>query len=169
MRILGNIILFVLSGAVTGLLWCFAGIIWSITVIGIPVGKQCFKIARLCFFPFVKTVEYTGGTGSLLLNMLWIKRGSVVKTKYMLRSLYELGSLLIKRMDCNRLCSSSASTSRSFCVFFMVHSQTTVFQLVGLPTDIQNMSMMQKLVQQCRCQNVVAEQLAPVAEILVGG
>ncbi len=70
--ILGNIIWFALGGAITGLLWCFAGIIWSITVIGIPVGKQCFKIARLCFFPFSKTVENTGETGSFLLNMLWI-------------------------------------------------------------------------------------------------
>jgi uncharacterized membrane protein YccF (DUF307 family) len=72
MGILGNIIWFMFGGAVTGLLWCFAGIIWSITLIGIPIGKQCFKIAKLCFFPFGKTVENTGGTGSFLLNMLWI-------------------------------------------------------------------------------------------------
>lgn len=72
MSILGNIIWFVLGGALTGLLWCFAGIIWSITIIGIPVGRQCFKIARLCFSTFGKSVVYTGGTGSFLLNMLWI-------------------------------------------------------------------------------------------------
>ena len=72
MSILGNIIWFMLGGAVTGLLWCFAGLIWSITIIGIPVGKQCFKIARLCFFPFGKTVEYNGGTGTFLLNLCWI-------------------------------------------------------------------------------------------------
>lgn len=72
MSVLGNMTWFVLGGAVTGLLWCFAGVIWSLTLIGIPVGKQCFKIAKLCFFPFGKTVENAGGTGSFLLNMLWI-------------------------------------------------------------------------------------------------
>ena len=72
MSILGNIIWFVLGGAVTGLLWCFSGVIWSITLIGIPVGQQCFKIARLCFFPFGKTVENAGRTGSFLLNLLWV-------------------------------------------------------------------------------------------------
>lgn len=72
MSVLGNLIWFVFGGAITGFLWCFVGIIWSITIIGIPVGKQCFKIARLCFFPFGKIVEYSGGTGSFLLNILWI-------------------------------------------------------------------------------------------------
>ncbi len=72
MSILGNLLWFVLGGAVTGFLWCIAGILWSITVIGIPVGKQCFKIARLCFFPFGKDVEYNSGSGSFLLNMLWL-------------------------------------------------------------------------------------------------
>ena len=42
----------------------------------------------------------------------------------------------------------------------------TVFQPVGLSADVQNMSMMQKPVQQCRCQYIIAEQFAPVAEIL---
>lgn len=44
----------------------------KVDLIGIPVGKQCFKIAKLCFFPFGKTVENAGGTGIFLLNMLWI-------------------------------------------------------------------------------------------------
>ena len=55
-----------------GLTWLVAGIIWCITIVGIPVGMQCFKFASLAFFPFGKEIEYGGGTGSLILNMIWI-------------------------------------------------------------------------------------------------
>lgn len=46
--------------------------IWCITIIGIPVGTQCFKMAGLSFFPFGKEVTYGGGAGSLILNVLWL-------------------------------------------------------------------------------------------------
>lgn len=41
-------------------------------LIGIPWGVQCFKFAKLAFFPFGKEVELGGGGGSLLLNILWL-------------------------------------------------------------------------------------------------
>ena len=47
-------------------------ILWCITIIGIPVGLQCFKFASLSFFPFGKEVQYGGGAGSLLLNIIWL-------------------------------------------------------------------------------------------------
>jgi uncharacterized membrane protein YccF (DUF307 family) len=49
-----------------------AGVLWSITIVGIPIGMQCFKIAGLVLFPFGQEVEYGGGLGSLILNILWI-------------------------------------------------------------------------------------------------
>ena len=33
-----------------GLSWLFAGVIWCITIIGIPIGLQCFKLAGLSFY-----------------------------------------------------------------------------------------------------------------------
>lgn len=72
MSILGNILWFVFGGAISGLSWCLAGVLWCISIVGIPVGIQCFKIAGLTFFPFGKEVVYGGGAGSLLLNVLWI-------------------------------------------------------------------------------------------------
>ena len=54
-----------LYSAVLGCLLC-------ITVIGIPVGMQCFKFAALSLFPFGKEVHYGGGAGSFLLNLLWL-------------------------------------------------------------------------------------------------
>ena len=72
MSILGNIRWFVFGGAISGLSWCLAGVLWCISIVGIPVGLQCFKIAGLTFFPFGKEVIYGGGAGSLLLNVFWI-------------------------------------------------------------------------------------------------
>ena len=49
-----------------------AGLLWCITIVGIPIGTQCFKFASLAFFPFGKEVEYGGGTWSVLANILWL-------------------------------------------------------------------------------------------------
>lgn len=72
MGCLGNFLWFVFGGFFTGLSWCVAGMLWCITIIGIPVGLQCFKLASLCFFPFGKEVTYGGGFGSFLLNLIWL-------------------------------------------------------------------------------------------------
>ena len=72
MGCLVNLIWFICGGALSGLSWCLAGCLWCITVVGIPVGIQCFKFASLSFFPFGKEVVYSGGTGSFLVNMIWL-------------------------------------------------------------------------------------------------
>ena len=43
MCFISNIIWFLSGGGVMGLFWYFAGTFWTITIIGIPLGKQCFK------------------------------------------------------------------------------------------------------------------------------
>lgn len=72
MGCLGNMIWFIFGGLISGLSWCLAGLLWCITIVGIPVGVQCFKYASLCFFPFGKEVEYSNSTFSLLVNIIWI-------------------------------------------------------------------------------------------------
>ena len=72
MGCLGNIIWFICGGFISGLTWLLAGCLWCITIVGIPIGVQCFKFAGLSFFPFGKEVKYGGGAGSLLLNILWL-------------------------------------------------------------------------------------------------
>lgn len=69
---LGNLLWFVFGGFLSGISWFLAGLLWCVTIVGIPVGMQCFKFASLCFFPFGKEIRYGGGAGSLLLNILWI-------------------------------------------------------------------------------------------------
>jgi len=72
MSCLGNIIWFVFAGLWQGLGWSIAGILWSITIIGIPIGRQCFKFAALSFCPFGKDVQPGGGPVSLMLNIIWL-------------------------------------------------------------------------------------------------
>ncbi|MCL2806829.1 MAG: YccF domain-containing protein [Coriobacteriia bacterium] len=78
MRTLGNILWFIFGGLPMGLSWIIVGALWCITIIGIPVGKQCFKMAGLAFFPFKKEVEYGGGAPSLILNILWVIFGGAI-------------------------------------------------------------------------------------------
>lgn len=78
MSILGNIIWFFLGGFIPAVLWFFFGLLWSVTIIGLPVGIQCFKMAGLQLFPFGKEVIYDGmGAGSFLVNLLWIFIGGI--------------------------------------------------------------------------------------------
>ena len=72
MGCLGNVLWFIFGGFLSGLSWLLAGILWCVTIVGIPVGMQCFKFASLSFFPFGKEIPYGGGAGSLLLNILWL-------------------------------------------------------------------------------------------------
>lgn len=72
MRFLGNLLWFVFGGFVSGLAWVLSGLVWCLTIIGIPYGRQCFKFASLSFSPFGKDVLYGGGAVSTLANILWL-------------------------------------------------------------------------------------------------
>lgn len=72
MGCVGNFLWFIFGGAILGLLWIVTGMLWCISIVGIPVGLQCFKFASLSFFPFGREVEPGNGGGSLLLNILWL-------------------------------------------------------------------------------------------------
>ena len=73
MSCLGNIIWFVFGGFFNAIGWFLAGCLWCITIIGIPIGKQCFKMAGLQLAPFGKEVITKNDSGvNLVLNILWI-------------------------------------------------------------------------------------------------
>ena len=77
MKTIGNILWFLFGGIVGGLMWLLIGLLWCITIIGIPVGIQCFKLAEMSFFPFGKKVVYSGGAVSFLVNVLWFLFGGL--------------------------------------------------------------------------------------------
>ncbi len=71
MRLIGNILWFFFTGIGTGLSWFFTGIIWCITIIGIPFGKQAFKLARVAFWPFGTKIVTNFGKHPIA-NILWL-------------------------------------------------------------------------------------------------
>ena len=71
MSFLGNLLWFVCGGFLSGLGWILAGMLWCVTIVGIPIGMQCFKLAGLSFLPFGKEVVYSGGAVSFIVNVLW--------------------------------------------------------------------------------------------------
>lgn len=72
MSFLGNLIWFIFAGFWQGSGWTLAGLLWCVTIIGIPIGRQCFKFAALSFFPFGKDVRLGGGAVSMLMNLVWL-------------------------------------------------------------------------------------------------
>ena len=55
MSTIANIIWIIFGGLVTAIGWCVAGLVFCITIIGIPLGRQCFKMASLTLAPFGKS------------------------------------------------------------------------------------------------------------------
>ena len=72
MGCLGNILWMIFGGLVNAASCFLAGCLWCITIVGIPVGTQCFKFATLSLCPFGKEIHYGGGAGSLILNIIWM-------------------------------------------------------------------------------------------------
>lgn len=71
MKTIANIIWFIFGGIWLGLLWTLFGLLLCITVIGIPLGKQCFKAAKLTFAPFGKNVQSNFDKHPIA-NILWL-------------------------------------------------------------------------------------------------
>lgn len=79
-NLLGNIIWLIFGGLITALIYCACGLLFMMTIIGIPFGIQCFKIAGLELAPFGKeVVSSSRNTGCLatLFNIIWILSGGL--------------------------------------------------------------------------------------------
>jgi len=78
MGCLGNLIWMIFGGIISAISWFFIGCLWCLTIIGIPLGLQCFKLAKLSLMPFGKeVVREESGFGSLLWNILWLIFGGL--------------------------------------------------------------------------------------------
>ena len=71
MKFIGNVIWIICGGLLSAIGWWLAGALWCITIIGIPVGVQCFKLSSISLDPFGKDVVDEGGAVSCLLNIIW--------------------------------------------------------------------------------------------------
>ena len=73
MSFIGNIIWLIFGGIIGAILWTVAGLLVCLTIIGIPFGLQCFKIAGFVLWPFGRQIEAGNfGVGGLIGNILWI-------------------------------------------------------------------------------------------------
>ena len=72
MRTIGNIVWILTGGLITALGWVIAGVIFYISIVGIPLGRQAFKMAKLTLAPFGLEVRYGGGAPSVIANVFWV-------------------------------------------------------------------------------------------------
>ena len=70
MKTIGNILWFLFTGLGSCLAWLGTGLLWCITVVGIPFGLQCFKMAGLYAWPFGKDVKGDFGKHPIA-NVIW--------------------------------------------------------------------------------------------------
>lgn len=72
MKTIGNILWFIFGGLFWAIGTFIGGVIACITIIGIPVGLQLFKLAGFVLWPFGKTVKDQKVTGfKTIINILW--------------------------------------------------------------------------------------------------
>ncbi len=80
MSLLGNILWIIFGGWIIALEYIIGGALLCLTIIGIPFGFQCFKLAALALFPFRRRVvagKSHYGCLSVFMNILWILMGGI--------------------------------------------------------------------------------------------
>ena len=78
MTFLGNIIWFVLGGFISWISWMVVGVLWTITIVGLPIGIQCFKFAKMGAAPFGKEIRFSHSGASLVINVIWMLLGGLI-------------------------------------------------------------------------------------------
>lgn len=94
MSTLGNLLWFILGGGLLALAWLIIGALFSITVVGLPIGKACLEFAKLSAFPYGKEIirekELKGEQNvspfwkvvNLVLNIVWFPIGLALTLAY---------------------------------------------------------------------------------------
>lgn len=83
MRLLLNLLwIFFGGGFVIALQYALGGVVLCLTVVGIPFGLQCFKMAGLALWPFGKEItddpsSAASGLVGLLMNVIWLVFGGL--------------------------------------------------------------------------------------------
>jgi uncharacterized membrane protein YccF (DUF307 family) len=73
MRLLGNILWLVFGGVIGFVFWTVAGVLFCVTIIGIPFGVQALKLGGFALWPFGRDTEVgTFGVGGAIGNAVWI-------------------------------------------------------------------------------------------------
>ena len=94
-----NLLWLVFVGWWTALVFLILGALFSITVVGIPIGKSLFEFAKLSAFPFgkevireverdgVSNVSDTRRIGGIIVNAIWLPIGLILTLGFFLLGL----------------------------------------------------------------------------------
>ena len=80
MSLLGNIVWLIFGGFFVFLGYLVGGLVLCLTIIGIPWGLQCFKLAIFALFPFgseTRLIENAPSTLNLVMNIIWLIFGGI--------------------------------------------------------------------------------------------
>ena len=85
MRVAGNVLWFVFGGWLLALTWILGGLIFAISIIGLPFTRSALEIAKMAAFPFGKAVVHVndindldsskftvGGALGFIFNIIWL-------------------------------------------------------------------------------------------------
>lgn len=78
MKFIGNIVWLILGGMVIAIVYYIVGLLFCLTIIGIPFGFQLFKFGTFSLWPFgTQVIEGKDSIGctNLFMNILWIILG----------------------------------------------------------------------------------------------
>ena len=76
MKTFGNILWLIFGGVEMAITYFLTGVLACITLIGIPFGKQCFRIARFAIWPIGTTVN-TYYSYYPIANTVWLLFGGL--------------------------------------------------------------------------------------------
>lgn len=80
MKFIGNLLWIIFGGLLISLYYALMGLLFCITIVGIPFGIQLFKMAGLALWPFGHDVTpgpKDTGCLSILMNIIWIVFGGI--------------------------------------------------------------------------------------------
>lgn len=80
MNTIGNLIWLLFGGLISALGYVVGGAVLCLTIIGIPFGLQCFKLANFVLWPFGRMAVNTNrssGCLALVLNIIWLLFGGI--------------------------------------------------------------------------------------------
>ena len=78
MNLIGNLIWLIFGGFFAALGYFIGGLLLCFTIIGIPFGLQCFKLAAVVLMPFGRRVvnrETSNGCLTSVCNIIWLLFG----------------------------------------------------------------------------------------------
>lgn len=74
MSVILNLIWVIFGGFMIAVEYVLSGVAMMLTIVGIPFGLQCFKLARIALWPFGSEIDSTGfpsGCLAGIMNIIW--------------------------------------------------------------------------------------------------